>query len=388
MLRILHVSTDYKAIGDNSGYGGVEKHVLALARLQREKGNEVHIVTTSQATDPLALPIFPEDLYKIAFNDPAYYMTKVDAVVAEITEIAKSYDIVHDHMGNFTTFAREVDVSSRVFLSCYAQPSHYAYRSLLQRCSISLSRFPREKKPLVVASSFAQRSALEAVLPADFVVHPAVGKCPDYSDRDGDIDVCIAGIRPDKCQVELARFAKKHHLPMLFAGPPLLYDQVSTSYYGEFIQCVDDHVDTRTATLEFLQEVVRRCAKRKEVIYIGEIFDQKALEAVFASARRVILLNSTNEVYSTVAMEALKRGIPCILGPYQSSWETSMGMATIVKDLSEVALAEAFSAKTLSRSLIRDFAELHFDAERWEAQWDILYRSQHAQNPLRSGRFL
>lgn len=371
-MRVLHVSTDFKAVGDDVGYGGVERHVLQLARLQVSAGKAPRIITTTDACDPLAIPLIPAELYKLRFRDEREYLNQWERIAESILDTARDYDIIHDHMGNFLSrFSNKLD-SKPSFLSCYAQPNHYAYQKLYRECARHFSTATR--RPRVVASSHRQRVDLQKLLDVDYVVYPIVADCPDYTTQLGLIDVCLAGVRPDKCQLEIIEVCKSIHQPLLVAGPLLVFDSRSRDYAEMVMRAVDINITAASLTMDEFVSVVERAAEANQTIYVGEL-KQAYLEVAFGIAKRLVLLNRTEEVFSTVVMEAMKRGIPCIVGPYASAWESTMGLAAIVNEISRESITEAFSSDSPHRTMIRSFSNLVFDSKRWEETWDILYNS-------------
>jgi len=380
-LKILHVGTTYKPVGDASGYGGVERHVLHLASLQASQGHTVQIISTEDSTHPLAVPLLPRNHVPISPTFPHNNYDPLSIAMARSCELATDADVVHDHQGSLSLYAmqRQTDMS-RWFISVYAQPRHYAYKQMFAALSTAIRH--TAVRPFIIMASHDQRRDFAQILAADTVIHPIPRDCPDYSATCGVAPLCLAGIRPDKCQLELALAAKRVRTGIIFAGPLLIYDDTSRSYADSFLQHIDTAVDAEAMSEVDLRSLISNLDCADRTVYLGELVSESKIELLFSSASRLILLNRTREVFSTVVLEALLRGIPVVAGPYDSAWESSSGMAHILATLDDTQFANALHCTLPQRELIRDFVTLIHNPRRWCDQVHLCYlrrlRSQHA----------
>jgi len=369
-MRILHVSTDYKPAGDGIGHGGVERLVAWLARFQRESGHSAAIGTLGGSEEPDTIVLYEETVSPLKLTDLDAYEASLaprfDAILAGSLGI---WDVIHDHMGVFAHYAMRFPdrLSCPVVLSTYAQRSHFAYRNLFERIAADRWRLP---SLLVSAGSQSHREDLAPVLKADVVVHAALPSMPFHDGVLGFAFLTMAAVQPAKQQAEMA--ATCAH-PFIFAGPLVDFDDASRAYASRFRAAIGAEVSLRGVVANDALPMLREAVDRHGTVYVGEVAQPEFRELLFKCALKLVLLNSTPEVFSLVVQEALARGIPVVTGPFASAVESLQGFGTIVTDLSAAAIDSGLRAPSMTRDAIQRYCRARFSPMAWTGLWDAVY---------------
>lgn len=373
-MRILHISTNYKPVGVKVGHGGVERVVLWLSEEQTRKGHETAIATHHSSTVLNAIKVFPDNIIELQSTDPRRAEALMDDAYEALFRIVSGgkWDIVHDHMGGFSVFLSRSHSKSRIplVISCYSQITNKPYTEIYSTLEIVRETFPWAT---IVASSNSHRSHLSRILLADFTVHLAV---PEEELERGEAArafLNMAIVRPEKQQLELACLAGRHGIPFIFAGPVLRIDSASSAYADSFLAEVGAIVPIEGLSVGEAESAVEAALDRNKSVYVGEVSDPELRTLLFRLATKVVLLNSSDEVFSLVVLESLSRGVPAVAGPFSSAYEALQGFGDVVSGLQPEDIIFALKTRARDRSAIQAFSRSRYSLSKWADTWDAVY---------------
>jgi len=288
-LRVAFVSAHYAPM-----IGGVEKHILEIARRLARRGHDVHVITHEEAGAELPSVQYMDGVSVERFQTPvpSRNFAFSPALSLELARSASSYDVVHAH-GYHALPALQAALAAPptlVFTPHYHGTGHSPFRKLLHppyrrlgrliferaartiavsppEAKLILSHFPQVAPRLVVIPNGVDQEALDAAVPFDetATVILSAGRLESYKQ----VDKTIAAL---------------------------------ASLPGDFILRITGDGGARPA----LEEQVRNLGAEDRVSFLGKVSDED-LHRWFRSTS-VYVSMSSNEAMPVTFIEALAAG--------------------------------------------------------------------------------
>lgn len=374
-MKILHISTDYKPIGEEIGHGGVERLVFWLAEEQLKQGHTVQVVTVEGSHVPYAIELFPRDIQVTKARDRVAYERlhrATDAVIDHLLRTEK-WDIVHDHMGAYLTSQNRADIPPRIgtILSCYGLLDNPHYVGIYNSIPSLRERLPHV---VVTVCSMNHQTHLSPVFHADHIVYHAVPPQPLARSARPHFILYWAAIQPGKAQLLALAAAEQANTPIVFAGPVLTGTPAFDAYAAEFRQRVCWMPELSSlATPEAVLNAIGQVHRDTLGVYIGEISSVPLQRALFANATRFLLCASHAEPFSLALLEAMAHGLPIVAGPFESALEEIGKAGVYIEALSVDAIVQAIECKPADSEFIQAYARKMFSLDNWVTKWSLVY---------------
>lgn len=343
MRKILQIAPIALPLRADIKYGGIERVVLALAKVFSQKGHTVLTAATadSQLSGRL-LPTIPHGAW-------SPYGTEVSSQTYE-KHIEKTLeyifderpDIVHDHTGNF--------VLSEAFKKA-SESQQFLREVLIVVTPHELKRFRQEELPPgtfnihFTALSEYQKSVFQRFIPIERVIHNGVFM-DDFSVslHPGKYLFSLGSIEYDKGQDLAVQVALATGLPLKIGG--------------------------RIAEMAFYNTEIKPYLS-KQIEYIGELNDQQK-NGYYQNSLAFLAPIRIGDCFTLVRIESLAAGIPVITLDTGSAKEAIVpgqtGYLIPYEKLEETKVIDALvkacrSVNTISRAGCRAEAKQRFD---WE----------------------
>lgn len=375
MTKILHISTDYKPVGEAIGHGGVERLICWLAREQRRRGHDVRVVTLPGAECEGTLTWFPQDIQQVKKSDPQRYHRIHEEVARAINALVarESIDVVHDHMGVYMggAFPQQLDRHVSLILSCYGLLDNIHYKQIYRAIPDIRGRLPLVK---ITVCSEAHARHFSGMFVPDYVVYHAVPERPLLDPLKPSLYVLHwSAVMPGKEQLRLALLSQRHHLRTLFAGPLARDTPALEQYSSDFLAHVCSVQDLDSLDPE--SAVARLTALLDEYpsVYMGEVLAPWLQDTIFANAERFVLCASHDEPFSLALLEAMAYGVPPVAGPFPSAREAMGNVGTFVESLDDASIHHALASPSTERSIVQAHARRSFGVGQWADRWDLVY---------------
>lgn len=374
-MKVLHISTNYKPVGDLVGHGGVERLIYWLAQQQSDMGINVSIAGMPNGEFPSNYAIFPQDIQEIKKRSLTSYDIACDEAMKMVAELINQnkIDVIHDHMGLFFKSPRSRDfLNQKKIIGIYGQVDNPIYREIYAQ--VPNMRRNHQNLAVVVASN-AHKKDFQKIFDADHVLYYGVRKMPFLNTATSNYSISWATICDQKQQAFMCRFANATKNKIIFAGPVIRDNPNDATAYKEFISIVEETILLESLSFEEAKKAIRDFSlSSKSSLYIGEVYSRKLREFLFTNARHMLLLNSTNEPFSLAILEALSCGMNVIAGPFASAYEALPDKDFIIRSLTHDEMKRVFSLDLISTEKILAYQQRHFSLTHWAENVCNLYK--------------
>lgn len=317
-------------------YGGTESVIDLLARGLSDRGHDVRLFTTGDATCPVIRgSLVGKALGTDRTDDEAILRHHVEAAYGWLSG-SGPLDVIHDHT-QWGPLWQSVDLP---VVTTFHNPIDAATLERWQR-------FPDNVTAVAISAAHRGSAALR---PAEVIHHGLDTASVPFGNGRGDHLLFLGRMTPDKGVEEAIAIAREADLPLLIAAKA-----------------------QRREEREFLERRVEPLLGGG-VRYLGEARPAEKLR-LLASARALLNPIQWPEPFGLVMVEALAAGTPVITTPHGAAPEiVTHGRTGYICRTRREAVAACHAVTALSRSLCREEAVRRFDARVMVSAYEELFQ--------------